>query len=136
MALYLERDLGPDQLRRELTDPEFGFWLAFQSELPVGYLKMRWHHREDSISGRDPAELCRLYALRRTHGTGVGSELLQLAFRESLQRGHDVIWLGVWEKNPRARAFYAKWGFQECGSHPFLFGSDLQTDLLMQRPLL
>jgi ribosomal protein S18 acetylase RimI-like enzyme len=49
--------------------------------------------------------------------------------------GHKVAWLGVWEHNPRAIAFYEKWGFKQFGTHPFLLGKDLQTDILMKKEL-
>jgi RimJ/RimL family protein N-acetyltransferase len=47
-------------------------------------------------------------------------------------RGAKTLWLGVWERNHRARAFYAKCGFRDVGDHIFLFGTDPQTDLVMQ----
>jgi ribosomal protein S18 acetylase RimI-like enzyme len=50
-----------------------------------------------------------------------------------MQRGCDTIWLDVWERNLRARAFYQKWGFIEVGTQLFQLGDDLQNDLLMQR---
>ena len=46
-------------------------------------------------------------------------------------RGAKTLWLGVWEKNDRARAFYAKCGFADVGEHIFLFGTDPQTDRVM-----
>jgi ribosomal protein S18 acetylase RimI-like enzyme len=49
--------------------------------------------------------------------------------------GAGRFWLGVWEKNPRAIAFYQKIGFAQCGAQPFLMGSDLQTDWVMNRTL-
>jgi ribosomal protein S18 acetylase RimI-like enzyme len=42
-----------------------------------------------------------------------------------------TLWLGVWERNDRARAFYTKCGFVDAGEHIFLFGSDPQTDRVM-----
>jgi ribosomal protein S18 acetylase RimI-like enzyme len=45
--------------------------------------------------------------------------------------GGETIWLGVWERNSRAIAFYEKCGFRDRGSQPFLVGSDLQTDRVM-----
>ena len=45
------------------------------------------------------------------------------------------MWLGVWERNWRAQAFYRKWEFTVVGDHVFLLGSDAQTDLLMERRL-
>jgi ribosomal protein S18 acetylase RimI-like enzyme len=52
---------------------------------------------------------------------------------EARQAGHQTIWLGVWERNGRARAFYRKWDFRAVGEHVFQVGSDPQTDILMER---
>ena len=41
------------------------------------------------------------------------------------------MWLGVWERNPRAIAFYIKSGFVVVGSHVFIVGNDRQTDLVL-----
>ncbi|MDQ2855211.1 MAG: GNAT family N-acetyltransferase, partial [Acidobacteriota bacterium] len=45
------------------------------------------------------------------------------------------LWLGVWEHNGRARAFYRKWKFVEFGEHIFQLGEDPQNDILMARDL-
>jgi ribosomal protein S18 acetylase RimI-like enzyme len=55
---------------------------------------------------------------------------------EMAQRGGaDRVWLGVWEHNPRAIAFYRKCGFDETGEQVFLLGRDPQRDLVMSRPV-
>jgi len=41
----------------------------------------------------------------------------------------------VWERNPRAIAFYRKCGFAEVGTHTFVFGTDRQRDLVLARAL-
>jgi ribosomal protein S18 acetylase RimI-like enzyme len=45
--------------------------------------------------------------------------------------GSDCIWLGVWERNLKAIAFYRKCGFQIVGDHPFVLGRELQRDLIL-----
>ena len=55
---------------------------------------------------------------------------------EAGKRGCDVIWLDVWEENPRAIAFYRKWGFEKAGEQGFQLGDDLQTDWIMSRAVL
>ena len=45
------------------------------------------------------------------------------------------VWLGVWEKNERAIAFYRKNGFVAFDTHIFKLGDDEQTDILMKLPL-
>jgi ribosomal protein S18 acetylase RimI-like enzyme len=87
----------------------------------------------DSVSGDKPIELVRLYVARESLGYGFGAALMQTSIEESKQRGYKTLWLGVWQHNHRARAFYRKWNFQEVGTHLFQLGNDPQTDILMQR---
>jgi diamine N-acetyltransferase len=54
---------------------------------------------------------------------------------EARTRGAQTLWLGVWERNARAIAFYRKRGFQDVGRHQFLVGTDRQTDRLMVLPI-
>lgn len=68
----------------------------------------------DSGPGRDEekpcgVELYRIYTLSRTHGTGLGSDLLRTCI------GDDAAYLWVLEENPRAQAFYHKHGFRPDG---------------------
>jgi len=52
------------------------------------------------------------------------------------KEGFKTVWLGVWEHNPKAIAFYEKWGFEKFGAHSFMLGTDAQTDLLMKKNLI
>jgi len=45
------------------------------------------------------------------------------------------IWLGVWEKNENALAFYNKMGFVQTGTHFFYMGDEEQTDIIMMKTL-
>lgn len=45
------------------------------------------------------------------------------------------IWLGVWEHNPRAQAFYKRHGFKVVGEHHFQTGDVTDTDLIMEKEL-
>jgi len=78
-------------------------------------------------------EIVRFYARTRWIGRGVGLALMEATLREARALGHVRVWLGVWERNERAIAFYRKWGFVEVGSQPFQLGNDIQTDLVMAR---
>ena len=65
------------------------------------------------------------------HGRGLATVLMDEVVSEALARGHRTLWLGVWEHNGRAVAFYRKRGFEDVGSHEFLVGEDRQTDRIM-----
>ncbi|MGP5727095.1 GNAT family N-acetyltransferase [Arthrobacter rhombi] len=69
----------------------------------------------ESGPGRDKqtpctVELYRIYTLARTHGSGLGSDLLEACISDA------AAYLWVLEQNPRAQAFYAKHGFRPDGT--------------------
>jgi ribosomal protein S18 acetylase RimI-like enzyme len=61
----------------------------------------------------------------------VASELMCAVYTATARAGCDCIWLGVWEHNPRAIAFYRKCGFSVVGDHVFMLGQDQQRDLIL-----
>ena len=85
------------------------------------------------ISQANPIELVRFYVSGEWHGCGVGATLMQACIHEARRQGYQTLWLGVWEHNGRARAFYRKWRFHDVGEHLFQLGADAQNDLLMER---
>lgn len=135
MAAYTAAAFAPARVRAELADPAVLYLLADVGGEVAGYAQLRFGPAEPGVTADRPAELGRLYAEQRFLGRGVGPALLTACLAEAARRACDVLWLGVWEHNPRAQAFYRKWGFEFVGSHTFLLGSDPQTDLLMQRPV-
>ena len=87
------------------------------------------------VTARAPGEIQRLYVVKEWHGRGVAQALMDACIGEMKVRGTDIVWLGVWERNPRAIAFYRKFGFTETGDHVFPLGRDPQRDIVMVRPL-
>jgi len=132
---YMRQAFNLEQIAAELTDDNSIFLIAEIDGKPAGYAKLIVESTEDGITATRPIELSRLYSHREYLGKGVGQNLMDACFEHAKTRGHDIMWLGVWEYNPRAQAFYTKNGFREVGKHTFQLGSDPQTDLLMQREL-
>ena len=105
---------------------------ANASEL-AGFAQLRWGNSPDCVIGARPGELQRLYVLESWHGQGIAQQLMQASIEAMQQRGSDCLWLGVWECNYRALAFYKKAGFVAVGEHVFHLGSSAQRDLLLTR---
>ena len=101
----------------------------------MGYAKIVIDNIEPGITADRPVELSRLYSHQKHLGQGVGQSLMDACFERAQAEGRDVMWLGVWEYNPRAQRFYERNGFRVVGKHTFLLGSDPQTDLLMQKQI-
>jgi len=135
MEAYVRESLSQARVRAELLDDANTFLLAFVDGAgePVGYAKIRPGTTDPSVKGPHPVELERLYVDRSAIGRGVGAALMRATLDEARLAGHRTLWLGVWERNARAIAFYVRWGFETVGDHVFRLGSDVQRDLIMAR---
>ena len=80
-------------------------------------------------------ELKRFYVDRPWQGRGLAGELMAAAERAAQARGAREMWLGVWERNQRAQAFYLKCGFRKVGKKIFVVGTDPQTDDVMLKEI-
>jgi diamine N-acetyltransferase len=131
MALYLDGAYSIDIQTRELNDRDITTLLVEEDGIAIAYAMVRSGHVPECISGPDPIELWRFYVDRGWHGRGIAAALMDRVKLAAAARGAKTLWLGVWERNDRARAFYVKCGFADAGEHIFLFGPDPQTDRVM-----
>ena len=132
---YMRQAFNVDQIAAELVDEKSIFLIAEIEGEPAGYAKIVIDAVEPGITAERPVELNRLYSHQQFLGKGIGQALMDACFTRAKMDKRDVMWLGVWEYNPRAQRFYEKNGFRVVGSHVFQLGEDAQTDLLMQREL-
>jgi ribosomal protein S18 acetylase RimI-like enzyme len=135
MAVYLAASFNLARQTAELADPAATFFIAEVGGVAAGYAKLHAGEPLEGVGGAKPVELVRLYVSREWLGRGVGEALMRACVDEAQRAGHETIWLGVWERNGRAQAFYRKWDFRAVGEHVFQLGSDPQTDILMERAL-
>ncbi len=136
LAAFLANTYGEAKQRTELADPSRPALVLEIDGVPAGYAQLRLGHREPCIRQERPVELQRIYVLRTHHGGGHGAALMQAALGAARAWGADLIWLGVWEYNHKALAFYARFGFKEVGDHLFKLGrrSDRDVILAMELP--
>jgi len=132
MQQYLTKNFSLDQLIDELSESDSRFFIAWDGERAVGYLKVNSGMSQTDLKEADSLEIERIYVLNAYYGKKVGQLLYEKAVEVAVESGKTSIWLGVWEQNPRAIRFYEKNGFVAFGSHVFKMGSDEQTDILMR----
>ena len=132
---HLRAAYGLAQQTTEIEDAEVITLLAHGEHALVGFAQVRRKAVPRCVMGEHPVELHRFYVLRAQHGTGLGAGLLQAARTAARELGGHRMWLGVWERNPRAIAFYLKSGFIKVGSHDFIVGTDRQADWVFACPL-
>lgn len=135
MAAYLAASFSPAKQREEILDTRSINLVAEIDNEAVGYAQLYAGTTPESVAGAMPVELVRFYVDARWHGRGVSAALMPACIDEARRAGYQTLWLGVWEHNGRAQAFYRKWNFREVGEHVFQLGSDPQTDVLMAREI-
>jgi ribosomal protein S18 acetylase RimI-like enzyme len=140
MERYLAEAFTPEQQAVEIADPDSTILEAEQKLTPdtvelVGYAHLTSASTPEAVLGPAPLELKRLYVARAWHGRGVAQALMNAVLDAARTRGAKTLWLGVWERNPRAVTFYEKYGFARVGEHSFVLGSDVQTDWVLARPV-
>jgi diamine N-acetyltransferase len=134
MSLYLARTYGVAQQTAELNDPAMCTIIAESDGRLAGFAQLRAGPAHESVTGETPIELLRFYVDRPWHGQGLAGALMTAVDREATRREAMVVWLSVWERNERAKAFYRKCGFAEVGEKVFVLGTDRQRDRVMARP--
>ena len=136
MKAYLERAFNLKQLEKEVDNPfsEF-FFVYFNSEI-AGYLKVNTGDAQTEEMGNESLEIERIYIKSKFQKHGLGKYLLNKAMEIAKERKKKNIWLGVWEKNENAIAFYKKMGFAQTGAHSFYMGDEEQIDFLMAKTLI
>lgn len=135
MSAYLAASFSVARQTEELAEPASTFFIAEVGGLAAGYAKLHAGEPPEGVEGSKPVELVRLYVSREWLGRGVGQALMRECVEEARRAGHKTMWLGVWERNWRAQAFYRKWNFREVGEHIFQLNSDSQRDLLLERAI-
>jgi len=136
MRLFLASTWSPQLQRAEILDSGLDTLLACDArDALAGFAQVRVAHPPAGIEVRKPVELKRFYVDKPWQGQGVARQLMEAAEQAARARGGREFWLGVFERNERARAFYRKCGFRKVGSQIFVVGTDPQTDDVMLREL-
>ncbi|QMW01056.1 GNAT family N-acetyltransferase [Spirosoma foliorum] len=133
---YVQSAMSVPIMEAELADHRSTFFLleSGDGEL-VGYAKLRKHAPPRKMADRNAIEIQRIYLLQNQIGQGQGRILMQHCLDWSRNQGYTAVWLGVWERNARAMAFYEKIGFRKFGFHYFQFGTERQRDFWLEKQL-
>lgn len=136
MNAYLKKAFNLNQLEKELLNTSSQFFFVYFHNEVAGYLKVNTNEAQSEKMGNDSIEIERIYIKNQFQKHGLGKHLYQKALEIAKQSNKKKIWLGVWEKNDNAIAFYKKMGFIQTGAHSFYMGDEEQTDLIMTKTLL
>lgn len=132
---YLERAYNTEQLRTELLNTDSAFYFSYYNNELAGYLKININEAQTETNGTEFLEVEKIYIRTVFKGKGIGTALIQKATELASKYQKSKIWLGVWEQNFAAIAFYERMGFVQTSNHTFFMGDNEQTDFIMTKEL-
>ena len=152
VAAFVAVNLSPERFREYLADDDR--YLVLVAELGgilAGYTLAVLPRAADEppyapdvaavVSARPVAELSKIYVRATAHGSGISQALMDatlaaLSGRTVQGRPLAAVWLGTNARNRRARAFYARSGWEHAGSRRFTVGGRVEDDAVYVRPLV
>ncbi len=131
MHHFLHENYSEEKLLAELNNSTYNYFFATVNNQIVGYLLFaEEYHHLPLIQQWKALELKRIYVLTQYQGKGIAQALMNYYLDFAKKNKYEVVWLGVWAHNEKAKAFYAKYGFIDSGyTHSFPIGSTPQTDV-------
>ncbi|MEA3031620.1 MAG: hypothetical protein QOG13_2945 [Sphingomonadales bacterium] len=120
--------------RKEIGDPDFAFRLAEADGALAGYAKLAPVSLPVDPDGA-AVELRQLYVAGPWHGAGIARALMDWVLDQARDRGARTLYLSVFTANHRARAFYARYGFEAIGPYAFMVGAQADEDIIMRARL-
>ncbi|WP_432768109.1 MAG: GNAT family N-acetyltransferase [Sphingopyxis sp.] len=137
LAAFLAGWNPPERLREQIADPAWGLALARSEDgAMAGFVKMG-PVDFDLPAGqpRDGAtELHQLYVGEAAKGTGIAAALMDWGIAWARERAA-ILYLSVFTENPRAQAFYRRYGFVDVGRNAFRVGNHIDEDRIFRLDL-
>lgn len=132
MSNYLSVACSKEKLKEELETDNTCFYFLYLKDELAGFIKLNL--KEAQTENIDPTglEIERIYVRKSYKRKGLGTAMLNKALEEAEKKNCTSVWLGVWEHNEPAIAFYRTKGFEKVGTHSFYMGEDEQLDWIMQ----
>ncbi len=135
MSQYLAAAFDRRKIAGELANPDSLFLFLVVDDELAGYLKVNENAAQTDLREPGGLEIERIYLRERFQGRGLGKALLEKGLEIAREKQKQYAWLGVWERNTKAIAFYGRMGFRKIGTHDFFMGTERQTDFVMRRDL-
>lgn len=135
MLQYFSEAMTPEKLQQELNTVGSHFYFIYLDEQLAGFLKVNEDDAQSDDVANNSLEVERFYICKQYLRNGLGKKLMAFAYNLAKQSNKSSLWLGVWQGNVSALAFYKALGFYHIGEHPFDMGGDIQTDLLLKKDI-
>ena len=137
LQAYLSETYSTSATTTEIQNPNKDMLLATSTSGTIlGFALMTRGPPEPCIADiPKQVQLQRIYLHPSAQGYGVGKLLIESIEEEARRQGFENLWLAVYEENHKAIQIYEKLGFRKVGTHDFVTGTEVQTDLVMLKAL-
>ena len=132
---YFEEAYNLRVLSTELEDPDSETYFIMHEEEIAGFLKVNWGNAQTERELENAFEIQRLYVLQTYQGFGLGKQLFEFALEHAEKNGFSWAWLGVWEHNTKAQAFYNRMGLEKLSKIGLMVGKKVDRDWLWKKKL-
>lgn len=132
MEQHVAEKFTLEKIKNDIQSTDNQHFVIESANQIVAFAKLVKHHSTEGLTEKKVVEIERFYVDKNLHGQQLGRKLMDCCVVWAKQNDFEVIWLGVWEKNPNAIKFYQKMGFEFLGKHTFVLGTDEQTDFTMR----
>ena len=130
LQAYFDTALSEEVLLDEITHEESRYFFIIVDDVKAGFLKTNVGSAQTEQHLDNAFQIQRIYISQAFQGMGLGKRLFEFALQEARDLGCDWAWLGVWEHNTKAQAFYNRYGFEKFSQHSFMVGQKVDTDFL------
>jgi diamine N-acetyltransferase len=130
---YSNETFHLDNQLNEIINPDNLIFLAEDDESNLlGYALIQYRSLKFTHRVYRQCELKRIYLSNKVFRKGIGTRLLNAVKGTLSKQGIETLYVGVWDKNSRALAFYFKNGFKEVADTHFELGNQTCRDLVLQ----
>jgi ribosomal protein S18 acetylase RimI-like enzyme len=132
MQAYIDKTYNLKQVAENLLNTTIIYFVAYGLNQDLGYIKLIENVNAAGLNGK-VMELEKIYVRKEAHGSQVASMLMQQSIDLAKEKGYEHLFLGVWQDNERALAFYKKFGFEIFNTRQFKLGERTCDDYLLHR---
>jgi ribosomal protein S18 acetylase RimI-like enzyme len=124
LRAYHDEHYSVEALTRNFHRSSTRGYVALLGGKPAGYMIMSFNGK----AGR--CNVASIYVLPESQGHGLGSMLMQEAFRAAREAKYDRVWLGVMSENALTITWYRSLGFAFVEEAPFTMGKTTVRHLI------
>jgi GNAT superfamily N-acetyltransferase len=134
---YVDKNFDAAVLEKELKDENALFYLIFNEDQLVGFLKLNKHQALENYTAKEALELERIYLTKAATGLGLGTQIVEFVIQIAKKMDKKLIWLKAMESS-RSVSFYQQQGFKIVSSNYLNYPpmkEEYRTILVMKKML-